>query len=326
MIETLLSNPPPQLAPILVAAAALAVVIVCGGLFLALGLSEKDVASRLGAYVGPVQRDRHAGPAPKRKGGPNKRSFSESIIRELGKADLKFTPSEYIGLHFLCALVLFLFGYLFSKQAGPGIMLGVVGLALPRLYVRYRQTQRLNAFSSQLSDTLALLANSLRSGYSLLQAMEAVSREAPEPSATEFGRVVWEVGLGLSPQEALNNLVARIESEDLGLMVTAINVQHEVGGNLARILDGIANTIRERVRIKGEIKSLTAQQTYTGYVIALLPVILGGVLYVINPKYMGQLFSTKTLICMPTFGLAIIAGLLIVVGFLIMRKVMQIEV
>ena len=326
MIETILTEPPPELAPILMAAAALAVTMICGGLFYVLGLEGKDVGERLGAYVGPVQRSEGAARHSAKRSGTSERSFSMSIARELAKADLKLTPSEYIGLHLLCAFICFILGVAIARQVGPGIMLAIVGLLIPRFYVRHRQSRRLAAFSNQLSGTLVLLANSLRSGYSLLQAMEAVSREAAEPSATEFGRVVWEVSLGLSPQDALDNLVSRIESDDLGLMVTAINVQHEVGGNLARILDGIANTIRERVRIKGEIKSLTAQQTLTGYVISGLPIILGGGLYVMNPAYMSQLFSLEPIICMPTIGLAVIAGLLIITGFVIMQKLMQIEV
>src|SRR5204863_7639248 len=134
--------------------------------------------------------------------------------------------------------------------------------------------QRLRTFNGQLADTLMLMSNSLRAGYSLLHAMETVSREAPQPSAEEFGRVVREVGLGLGPEEALTNLHRRLPSDDLDLMVTAINVQHEVGGNLAKIFDTLAETIRERQRIHGEIQTLTAQQRMGGNVIALLPIAL----------------------------------------------------
>jgi tight adherence protein B len=326
VFDSLISSPPPTLGPALMAVAALATVFVCLGIFFLLGLSEHKVSDRLGAYVGPVRRDEPLAREKPGKSQKSERTFSASISRELAKADLRFTPSEYVSLHFISAIVCFILGFAISTQMGPGLMLGLVGLVIPRMYVRSRQIQRQNAFNAQLSDTLSLISNSLRSGYSLLQSMEAVSREAPQPTANEFARVVWEVSLGLSPQDALNNLVARIESQDLDLMVTAINVQHEVGGNLARILDSIGTTIRERVRIKGEIKALTAQQTMTGYVISLLPVVLGAGLYVINPKYMSQLFSLKQFICMPTIGLAVIAGLLIVVGFLIMKKLMAIEV
>jgi tight adherence protein B len=148
-----------------------------------------------------------------------------------------------------------------------------------------------------------------------------VARDAPEPTKSEFQRVTREVALGLSSQEALQNLVRRINSEDFDLVVTAIAVQHEVGGNLAQILDTIGHTIRERIRIKGEIRVLTAQQQLSGYVISLLPVVLGFIIYMMNPNYMSGLFTPGIYMAMP-----ICAGLGIVLGFVIMKKITDIEV
>ena len=142
----------------------------------------------------------------------------------------------------------------------------------------------MSRFATQLPDTITLLANSLRAGSSFLQGLELVTREGRPPISEEFERVVREMSLGVALQPALNNLVRRVKSEDLELMVTAINIQSQVGGNLATVLDSIAFTIRERIRIIGEINTLTAMQRYSGYVITLLPVGLGGILFLISPS------------------------------------------
>jgi tight adherence protein B len=179
---------------------------------------------------------------------------------------------------------------------------GLIGFILPKLWVSRRQAKRLKAFSDQLADTIVLMGNSLRSGMSLLQAMDMVAREGNPPISEEFGRVTREIGLGLSPQDALLHLVRRIRSEDLDLMVTAINVQHEVGGNLARILNTIAETIRERVKLKGEINTITSQQRMSGYILALLPVFVGGFLFLASPQYMRPMFSGFPYLFLPIAG------------------------
>jgi len=250
-----------------------------------------------------------------------KQSFAQNMSRELARADLKITVGEYLVINLLATVFGMLIGYLAGGRSMIFAMLGVVaGFFAPRLYLRRRQKARLKAFNDQLADTISMLANSLRSGYSLLQSMDMVSREAPAPTSDEFKRVVREVGLGLSPEEALANLVRRINSEDLDLMVTAINVQHEVGGNLSQILESIGTTIRERVRIKGEIASLTAQQQYSGYILAAIPILLAGVLFMINREYMMPMFQ-GIFLCMPIGG-----GIMIIIGFLIIRKIVAIEV
>jgi tight adherence protein B len=197
----------------------------------------------------------------------------------------------------------------------------VVGFCVPRIYVNIRKRRRLNAFNDQLGDTINLLANSLRSGFSIVQSMETVAEQLPDPIASEFHRVTQEIALGLNYEEALNNMLRRVPSDDLDLMITAINIQARIGGNLAEILDTIGHTIRERVRIKGEIRVLTAQQTISGYILALLPVVLGLVLYLINPKYIGRMFTDPCGWIM--IGVSVI---MMVSGFLIIRKIVNIEV
>src|SRR5689334_21222807 len=193
------------------------------------------------------------------------------------------------------------------------------------MYVGFQQGKRLQTFDNQLGDMLNLVVNGLRAGYSVMQALEAVGRELPNPIAIEFKRVVQEMQLGLPMEAALNNLTRRIPSKDLDFVVTAMNVQREVGGNLAEILDTITFTIRERVRIKGEIETLTAQGMMTGYVISGLPIGLGLMLFVLNRPYMMTLFTpASNLPC--GLGMIIAALLMIGIGFAIVMKIVKIEV
>jgi tight adherence protein B len=204
----------------------------------------------------------------------------------------------------------------------------VIGFFLPRWYVRRRQGKRLNQFNKQLPDTITLIANALRAGSSFLQAIELVVREARPPISTEFGRVIREVNLGLPFEQALENLVRRVKSDDLELMVTAISIQYQVGGNLAEILDSIAYTIRERVRIKGEIRTLTAQQRMSGYVVAFLPIGLTGFLFIIAPTFMDPMFDPAVGILGIPAGVVLIGfgGLMMFIGFMFIRKIVDIEV
>ncbi|HEX2981089.1 MAG TPA: type II secretion system F family protein, partial [Anaerolineaceae bacterium] len=202
-------------------------------------------------------------------------SFGESIAKELARADIKFKPGEYVALMLISAFITgVLVWFISSRYLFFGLIGMVIGLFLPRLYVRREQGRRLIRFNEQLGDMLNLMVNGLRAGYSTMQAMEAVSKELPSPICDEFRRLVQELQLGLPMERALDNLLRRIPSEDLDLIVTAINVQREVGGNLAEILDTISYTIRERVRIKGEIRVLTSQVMYSGRFLSLLPVLL----------------------------------------------------
>jgi len=184
-----------------------------------------------------------------------------------------------------------------------------------------------------LSDAITLMANGLRSGYSILQAMDSVGNEMPDPIAEEFQRVVREVQLGVSTERAMNNMVRRIPSEDLDLMVIAINIQHEVGGNLAEILEVISYVIRERVRIAGEIKTLTAQGMLSGYIISLLPILLSLLLYAMNHEYMGRMFlpcaegGATSCAAQPCGWIMAGVGLfLILIGFIAIQKVVRIEI
>jgi tight adherence protein B len=254
-----------------------------------------------------------------------KQTFGRKVQRKLAQADLKLTLFEYMLTKLGGLIVCLLLGLYLGRGGTIQMVLFsitgvVVGFFLPDWYVKFRISKRLKAFNDQLGDTIGLIANSLRSGYSLLQSMELVARESPDPIGTEFKRVVREVGLGISPQEALGNLLNRMTSDDLDLLITAINIQYEVGGNLAQILDTISHTIRERVRIKGEIQVLTAQGRISGYLISALPIAIAAIVTVINPTYMNALWEFPWVI-MPICG-----GILLGIGFLVIRKIVNIEV
>src|SRR5512143_91953 len=184
-------------------------------------------------------------------------SFGGRISQSLARADMKFRVGEYFALIFISVAVMGGLAWLIGGHNNIiSFLIGaVVGYLLPGFYVARQQARRLNHFNDQLPDMLNLMVNGLRAGYSTLQAMEAVSRELPTPISEEFRRVVQEMQLGISMDAALDNLLRRIPSDDLGFVVTAIAVQREVGGNLSEILDTISFTIRERVRIKGEIRA-----------------------------------------------------------------------
>jgi tight adherence protein B len=204
----------------------------------------------------------------------------------------------------------------------------IVGFFIPRFWLGWRKGKRLKAFNSNLADTITLIANALRSGSSFLQAIELVVRETQPPISLEFGRVIREVNLGLPFEQALANMVRRVRSEDLELMTTAISIQHTVGGNLAEILDSIAFTIRERVRIKGEIMTLTAQQRMSGYVVGFLPIGLVGVLMVIAPKFMDPMFQKPPEVAGLPLGVIILGlgGVMMAIGFVLIRRIVDIEV
>jgi tight adherence protein B len=250
------------------------------------------------------------------------RGFAKAMQAELSRANLRLTVVEFLGFQLATTLGLAVLALLISGGFPPAVIIAAgVGYLLPRLWVRRRQGARLKAFNDQLADTITLMSNSLRSGLSLVQSMDLVAKEGSPPMSEEFARVTREIGLGNSPTDALVRLVERVNSEDLDLLVTAILVQHEVGGNLAKILDTIAGTIRERVKLKGEIKTLTAQQRLAGYMLALLPVFVGGILSLIAPSYIGKLFTSG-----PWLVLPVCAVVGIVFGFFVIGRIVDIEI
>jgi tight adherence protein B len=262
------------------------------------------------------------------------RDFGANLSRELARADLRLKPSEFlfiwVGSVIGVPVLMLVFSIFFPGLGNPiALLIGaLVGFMLPRFWLNRRKGGRLNAFNKQLPDTITLIANALRAGSSFLQAIELVVRESRPPISTEFSRVIREVNLGLPFEQALENMVRRVRSDDLELMATAISIQHQVGGNLAEILDSIAYTIRERIRIKGEIRTLTAQQRLSGYVVGFLPIALAAFLFVAAPGFMDPMFANPPAIAGLPAGVIILffGGFMMFIGFMLIRRIVDIEV
>lgn len=243
------------------------------------------------------------------------------VDKNLAGADIPLKSEEYVVLTAGISLAAGLFIAMALASAFHGAAAAVLVIIISALWIRIAKTRRLKKFNSLIGDSLAIMANALRSGFSFLQAMDMVRKELPDPIAREFGRTFQEMSLGTPTEEALENLNQRVGSEDLDLVITAVLVQRQVGGNLAEILDNIATTIRERVRIQGEIKTLTAQGRISGIIIGVLPILLGGALSVISPEYLRPLITTPM-----GRGMLATALLLETVGILLIRKIINIRI
>ena len=297
----------------------------------AAGRQEKDASSGQGGLAEAIQSSQALAQLNK---VVEQRDFGANLAREIARADLRLKVSEYLviwaGTTVGVPILMVLLSVAMPTLRSPLVLLIglLIGFMLPRLWLGRRKSSRINAFNKQLPDTITLIANALRAGSSFLQAIELVVRESRPPISLEFGRVIREVNLGLSFDTALENMVRRVRSDDLELMATAIAIQHTVGGNLAEILDSIAFTIRERVRIKGEIRTLTAQQRLSGYVVGFLPIGLAGFLFIAAPQFMQPMFDDRASLLGLPAGIVIlfVGGFMMFLGFMVIRRIVDIEV
>jgi tight adherence protein B len=314
---------------VLIVGGILTIALLVVGLVLTSSQDQMLLEKRLSQYLGD-ERDREESEAQRRAISDwvsrrvERTSFGSRISQSLARADLKFKVGEYFALIFMSVFILGGLAWLIGGRSIISFAIGAVaGYLAPGIYVSRQQARRLNRFNEQLPDMLNLVVNGLRAGYSTLQAMEAVSRELPSPISEEFRRVVQEMQIGISMEAALANLVRRIPSDDLDFVITAINVQREVGGNLSEILDTISFTVRERVKIKGEIRVITAQVRVSGTILALIPVFLTVVLWFMNPKYLMS-FSEAGPFCAALAAVVIIV--MISLGYFIMMRISAIEI
>lgn len=247
--------------------------------------------------------------------------FGKNLTANLIQADLKLTVTEYMLIVLGVTSLGGLLGYVISRQPISALTAGFICFLLPGIFVKWRQIRRRREFANQLVDVLTQMVGSLRAGYSISQSMDTVATQVAPPAGDEFRRVVRELQLGQSLMAALMSLAERIKSDDLTMIITAISINQQVGGNLAAILETVAETIRERVRIKREIQVLTAQQTISGYILTFLPIGLGALLLIINPSYEMRLFTPGPTLCIP-----IGAGLGIIAGFFAMRRIIDIDI
>jgi len=318
---------------ILLGGGVLLLILLIIGAIVAVTSESSLVEERLGRYLDEERPDREeASGRSIITEWLNRRVASSSrgdrVARELARADLKFKVAEYYALIFMSAVVMAFLAWLIQPHIASVVIGGIIGLFIPRFYVKRQQTARLNKFNDQLSDMLSLMVNGLRAGYSTMQALEAVSRELPTPISDEFRRVVQEMQIGIPMEKALDNLLRRIPSEDLDFVITAINVQREVGGNLSEILDTISFTIRERVRIKGEIRVMTATVRTSATVLSLIPVFLAAALWFVSPEYIGTFFDESANLPQPLCGIIAVSTIvgMIAAGYFVMMKIADIEV
>lgn len=244
-----------------------------------------------------------------------------TLAEHLARADIKLRSSEFVMIQLAFLLVgalLSLWRFGFAPQF---VIAGVAAYLLPMRFVRWRQRRRLKTFNARLPDVVGLLANALKAGLSLPQAIEAVARNSTAPVSDELSRALREMSLGSSTPQALVNMVRRVGSEDLDLIVTAISIQSSVGGNLARILDGISHTIRQRVQMKAQISALTAQMRASGWIITLLPFIVAAILNIITPTYFGVMFTDPA-----GRVLLVLAGISIFIGNMFVRRITSFRV
>lgn len=239
---------------------------------------------------------------------------------ELIKADIPITLEELWVIKMLSASSFAFLAFALSRNYFVIIITFIIVWFIPKLIILRKKKERIKLFDSQLNEGITIVSNSLKAGYSFLQAVAVVSDETTDPFSKEFKKLLKEMSLGITEEEALKNLLFRMESEDLRLIINAILIQKDVGGNLSEILDNISETIRERQKIKNELKTLTAQGKLSGIIVMLIPIFLGVTIYLFNKDYMMLLFTTSV-----GRGMIIASILSQIFGFLMIRKIINID-
>ncbi len=249
-----------------------------------------------------------------------RKKLLNTIFNELILADIMMKPEEFCIIWIVLTFVPAGLAALFQLGLMPSATLAVIGAFAPVVYIKIKKDKRKKAFEAQLGDTLIMMCNGLRSGFSFNQVMENVANDMPPPIGIEFGRVCNEIRYGATMEEALNSMCDRVKSADLLLVVSAVLIQRTTGGNLSEILSTISDTIRERIKIKGEINSITAQGRMSGLIIGALPIGIAAILMVVNPEYMSTFFTT-------TAGniMLIVSVVMEIIGFFAIRKVVTVE-
>jgi tight adherence protein B len=251
-----------------------------------------------------------------------KRDLEAGLARRLEAAGVPLRAGEWILIHIGVAVGLSIAMLLVSGGAIIPTVLGLgLGLGLPWLYLAVKESRRTTAFLSQLPDTLQLLAGSLSAGFSMPQAMDTVVREGQQPITGEFNRALVEARLGVPIEDALEGVAERMQSKDFGWVVMAIKIQREVGGNLAELLTTVAATLRERDRLRRQVKVLSAEGRLSAWILGLLPPVFAGYLVLTRPDYLKPLVTTAMGLLFVGFGIV-----LLVVGALWMRKAVTVEV
>ena len=246
---------------------------------------------------------------------------SEDLDLKMLQAGLPILGSEFLVIAVIGCMLTGVAVFLLTMKPLTAFVVAIAALIGEWCYVLYRIDSRRKDFVNQLSDCLTTVANALRAGFSFLQAMELISKEMEPPISEEFARTVRDMKLGARMEAALEAMDLRVGCPDFTLVVTAVLIQHQVGGNLAQILDTISSTINERIRMRREVMALTAQGRASGWVLALLPVALAAILTIINPSYLAPLWEDQ--IGRIAIGFAII---LEIIGFFVIQRIVDIEI
>lgn len=246
---------------------------------------------------------------------------SENLDLKMQQAGLPILGSEFLVIAAIGGVLTGVAVFLLTMKPLTAVIVAIAALIGEWFYVLYRIDKRRKDFVNQLGDCLTTVANALRAGFSFLQSMELISKEMEPPISEEFARTIRDMKLGARMENALESMDLRVGCPDFSLVVTAVLIQHQVGGNLAQILDSISSTINERIRMRREVMALTAQGRASGWVLALLPIALAAILSIMNPTYLAPLWEDQ--IGRVAIGAALVLEL---IGFFVIKRIVDIEV
>ncbi|WP_421381601.1 type II secretion system F family protein [Bacillus salacetis] len=305
----------------------------CVFFVLASRISRKKRISERASYFIPVAADTEKSVEAKQKKRASNKviettaklfhgvRFSEKTEIMLVQAGSTLKVEEFFVYRLICSVVAAFLSILLDLGVLISIGALVVGYLVPQLYMKNKRKKRLQILPLQLIDTLGIISNSMRAGFSFMQAMQLAGKEMPDPLGPEFERAVREAGLGIPLEKVFEDMSKRLPNKELEVVLQAITAQRKSGGNLAQLLETMEDTIRGRVRILGEMKTLTSQGRMSSWVITLLPVGLGLYLHFINPDYFSDMIHHPIGI-----GMLVIAGTSVLIGWFLIQKIIQIEV
>ena len=309
--------------PLLIALiAAIFIFSAVAALLAALKREELAVSERVGKLARKVEKDVPGKQDQKKEARKHRFKAGSKLASQLESAGILLRAEEFILAW--GAVTVLPAGLMLFLGAPPVTAFAVAacGAAVPPLFVSSARKRRLMLFEKQLGDALGVISNCLRAGFTFQQAMESISAEMAEPISKEFGKTLREMRLGVPIEDAMNGMVKRMQNDDLGMLVSAVLIQRQVGGNLSDIIDNISVTIRDRLKIKGEIKVMSASGRISGMVIGLMPVFLVVILMILNPPYILSFFNAPYGIGYIMLG---IAGFMELTGFLIVQKIVNIK-
>lgn len=249
------------------------------------------------------------------------KKYNKKLETSLIRSGLPLKAEELIFINLAASIIMALMGFLLFGNILAILLFGLLGFFLPGIWVNLVRKKRVIKIEEQLLNATVLLASSLRAGHSFLQSLELVSRESPPPLADEFAKVIRETKIGITVEEALENLVYRIDSKDIEMVVTGVLIQRLVGGNLAEVLDSIAYTIDKRIKTKAKIRALTAQPRLSALIISLLPVVLALFIYLRKADFLAVLVTD------PSGRILFMYGIIsFILGVFLLQKVVDIDV